>query len=89
MIFKRNLLINVFCFSHSIVAILHLYYARFVSHFLHDEGLLPTKEPFVNLLTQGMVQAKTYQVKSTGKYLREDEVEQKGESVPTQSLVHK
>ena len=74
---------NQFFCSNSIVAILHLYYARFVSHFLHDEGLLQTREPFVNLLTQGMVQAKTYQVRSTGKYIREDQVETKGDSVYT------
>lgn len=36
-------------------AVLHLLYARFVSHFLYDIGLSPTKEPFKNLLNQGMV----------------------------------
>ena len=36
-------------------AVLHLLYARFVSHFLYDIGLSPVKEPFKNLLNQGMV----------------------------------
>ncbi|XP_076233675.1 leucyl-tRNA synthetase, mitochondrial isoform X2 [Calliopsis andreniformis] len=57
--------------------VLHLYYARFISYFLHSEGLLPSQEPFKQLLVQGMVNGKTYQVKSTGKYLRADEVEKK------------
>ncbi|KOC68609.1 putative leucine--tRNA ligase, mitochondrial [Habropoda laboriosa] len=58
-------------------AVLHLYYARFISHFLHSEGLLPCTEPFKQLLVQGMVFGKTYQVQSTGKYLKSDEVEEK------------
>nr|XP_033186313.1 probable leucine--tRNA ligase, mitochondrial [Bombus vancouverensis nearcticus] len=57
-------------------AVLHLYYARFISHFLHSEGLLPTPEPFKQLLVQGMVLNKTYQLKKTEKYLKADEVEE-------------
>ncbi|XP_076626527.1 leucyl-tRNA synthetase, mitochondrial isoform X2 [Colletes latitarsis] len=60
-------------------ATLHLYYARFISHFLHSEGLLPSKEPFKQLLVQGMVMGKTYQIENTGKYLKADAVEKKGE----------
>ncbi|XP_034191466.2 leucyl-tRNA synthetase, mitochondrial [Osmia lignaria lignaria] len=56
-------------------AVLHLYYARFISHFLHSEKLIPSQEPFKQLLVQGMVKGKSYQVKSTGKYLKADEVE--------------
>jgi leucyl-tRNA synthetase len=36
-------------------AILHLLYARFFTKVLYDVGLSPVKEPFENLLTQGMV----------------------------------
>ena len=36
-------------------AILHLLYARFYHKLLRDEGLLTSDEPFIRLLTQGMV----------------------------------
>lgn len=36
-------------------AILHLMYARFFQMALYDLGLVNTEEPFINLLTQGMV----------------------------------
>jgi leucyl-tRNA synthetase len=36
-------------------AILHLLYSRFFTKVLHDLGLVNADEPFVNLLTQGMV----------------------------------
>ncbi|MDO9385683.1 MAG: leucine--tRNA ligase [Thiobacillus sp.] len=41
-------------------AILHLLYARFFHKLMRDEGLVSSDEPFVNLLTQGMVIADTY-----------------------------
>nr|CAI5823146.1 unnamed protein product [Callosobruchus analis] len=55
-------------------AVLHLYYARFVNHFLHSLGLVPEKEPFKRLLVQGMVMGRSYRVKSTGEYLPECKV---------------
>ncbi|MDP1929429.1 MAG: leucine--tRNA ligase [Thiobacillus sp.] len=41
-------------------AILHLLYARFFHKLMRDEGLVTSDEPFINLLTQGMVIADTY-----------------------------
>ncbi|XP_050294862.1 leucine--tRNA ligase, mitochondrial [Anthonomus grandis grandis] len=55
-------------------AVLHLYYARFVSHFLHSLGLLPEKEPFKRLLVQGMVMGRSYRLKGSGQYLPEEKV---------------
>lgn len=56
-------------------AVLHLYYARFINHFLHSKGLVSHPEPFKRLLVQGMVMGQSFRVKGTGKYLKEDEVE--------------
>lgn len=56
-------------------AVLHLYYARFMNHFLHSCGLSPTSEPFSRLLVQGMVMGRSFRVKGSGKYVRESEVE--------------
>ncbi|EDV29005.1 uncharacterized protein TRIADDRAFT_52447 [Trichoplax adhaerens] len=65
-------------------AILHLLYARFVTHFLNDFGYISNKEPFACLLTQllsdirifqGMVHGRTYKTNSSGKYLKKNEVE--------------
>lgn len=53
---------------------LHLYYARFINHFLHSLKLVPEKEPFQRLLTQGMVMGRSFRVKDTGKYISEEEV---------------
>ena len=41
-------------------AILHLLYARFFHKLMRDEGLLDSDEPFINLLTQGMVVCETF-----------------------------
>ncbi|RJG05167.1 leucine--tRNA ligase [Noviherbaspirillum cavernae] len=41
-------------------AVLHLLYARFWTKVMRDFGLLKFDEPFVNLLTQGMVLNETY-----------------------------
>ncbi|XP_071785993.1 probable leucine--tRNA ligase, mitochondrial [Asterias amurensis] len=60
-------------------AIMHLLYARFINHFLHDQGLVAHKEPFTHLLTQGLVMGQSYRVASTGQYLRPDEVDANGE----------
>lgn len=41
-------------------AILHLLYARFFTKLMNDEGIVPVREPFKQLLTQGMVLQATY-----------------------------
>ncbi len=50
-------------------AILHLLYSRFFTKVLHKQKLLNFNEPFQHLLTQGMVQGKTYKNPRTGKYV--------------------
>ncbi|KAI5709012.1 hypothetical protein M8J76_008127 [Diaphorina citri] len=60
-------------------AVLHLYYARFIAHFLHAQGKTPAREPFKRLLVQGMIMGQTYREKTSGKYLKPDEVFTKGD----------
>ena len=55
-------------------AILHLLYSRFYTRVLRDFGYLKISEPFINLLTQGMV-CKETQACPTHGYLLPDEVE--------------
>ena len=63
-------------------AILHLLYARFVYKFLCDEGLIPNagldREPFQQLIAQGMVHGKTYSDPATGRFLLSHEVDHSG-----------
>ncbi|XP_057371482.1 leucine--tRNA ligase, mitochondrial-like [Daphnia carinata] len=60
-------------------AVLHLYFARFMSHFFHLIGWSPEREPFKRLLVQGMVMGRSYRVKGSGKYLKPEEVDFTGE----------
>ena len=72
-----NLFVHSFAFfPHP--AVLHLFFARFVCHFLHILGLVPHPEPFRRLLVQGMVMGRSYRVKGSGKYLKPEEIDFSG-----------
>lgn len=59
-------------------AILHLLYSRFLSKFLAKQGMWSggdlKGEPFRKLVTQGMVHGKTYKDKTTGRYMKPNEI---------------
>ena len=59
-------------------AVLHLLYARFWHHVLHDLGLVSTREPFQKLFNQGMIQGEDGQKmsKSRGNVVNPDDVVQ-------------
>ncbi|MBE9543494.1 MAG: leucine--tRNA ligase [Proteobacteria bacterium] len=62
-------------------AILHLLYSRFYTRILHDQGLVKFKEPFTNLLTQGMVCKETVSCPEHGYLLPQEVDSQKGNRV--------
>ncbi|XP_058534555.1 leucine--tRNA ligase, mitochondrial [Ochotona princeps] len=61
-------------------AVMHLFYARFLSHFCHDQKMVKHREPFHKLLAQGLIKGRTYRLPS-GQYLRKEEVDLTG-SIP-------
>ncbi|XP_069069519.1 leucine--tRNA ligase, mitochondrial [Pleurodeles waltl] len=59
-------------------AVMHLYYARFFSHFCCDQNMVKHKEPFQKLLVQGLIKGQTFKLASTGQYLKRDEIDFSG-----------
>ncbi|KGG12469.1 MULTISPECIES: leucine--tRNA ligase [Prochlorococcus] len=55
-------------------AILHLLYSRFLTKALSKRNLISVKEPFVKLLTQGMVQGITFKNIKTNKYIKTSDI---------------
>ncbi|XP_051574192.1 probable leucine--tRNA ligase, mitochondrial isoform X2 [Myxocyprinus asiaticus] len=64
-------------------AVMHLYYARFLSHFCRDQGMVSYREPFKKLLVQGLIKGQTFRVAETGQYLKKDDIDFTG-SEPVQ-----
>jgi leucyl-tRNA synthetase len=58
-------------------AITHLFVARLISHFLHNQNKLVNKEPFQRFISIGMVKGECYKTK-TGKYVEPSHAVQKG-----------
>ncbi|XP_076062094.1 leucyl-tRNA synthetase, mitochondrial [Oratosquilla oratoria] len=56
-------------------AVLHLYYARFIQHFLASQGYVKHKEPFKRLLVQGMVMGQSYKTSEDGRYLTHEQID--------------
>jgi leucyl-tRNA synthetase len=70
--FDPSLIQPVFCYVGGVEhAALHLFYARFITHFLHKKGLCHFREPFKTLLMQSVIKGRTYKV--DGKYVNEKE----------------
>ncbi|OON23131.1 putative leucine--tRNA ligase, partial [Opisthorchis viverrini] len=56
-------------------AIRHLYYARFMAHFLYDLGITPCREPFSRFLPIGLILGQTFVEPNTGRYVAPTEPE--------------
>ncbi|XP_072268361.1 leucine--tRNA ligase, mitochondrial [Pyxicephalus adspersus] len=56
-------------------AVMHLYYARFFSHFCQSHGMVKHREPFKKLLVQGLIKGQTFKLASSGRYLQRNEVD--------------
>ncbi|XP_078275985.1 leucine--tRNA ligase, mitochondrial [Rhinoraja longicauda] len=55
-------------------AVMHLYYARFISHFCNDQNMVKYREPFHKLLVHGLIKGKTYRLPLNGRYLKNEEI---------------
>ncbi len=64
-------------------AVLHLLYSRFFTKAMNDQNIISVREPFRNLLTQGMVLHATYK-DSEGQWVYPNEINKSGDK-----LIHK
>ncbi|CAK9294685.1 unnamed protein product [Gordionus sp. m RMFG-2023] len=62
-------------------ATLHLYFARFMQHFLHSIGMTQHKEPFKSLLMIGQVTNKSFFIQESGVYIPRERVDFKRKSL--------
>ncbi len=74
-------------------AVGHLLYARFWTHFLHDLGLAPVREPFRKLINQGMILGRSlliYKHKSAHRFVSADLIppDQKDLYLPIRIDIH-
>uniref|UniRef100_A0A667YSL1 leucine--tRNA ligase n=1 Tax=Myripristis murdjan TaxID=586833 RepID=A0A667YSL1_9TELE len=60
-------------------AVMHLYYARFLSHFCRDQGLVAHREPFRKLLVQGLIKGQTFRLADSGQYVKREDIDFTGE----------
>ncbi|XP_044534837.1 probable leucine--tRNA ligase, mitochondrial [Gracilinanus agilis] len=58
-------------------AVMHLFYARFMSHFCNAQKMVKHREPFHKLLVQGLIKGQTFRLPS-GQYLKREEVDLTG-----------
>ncbi|AIV03562.1 leucyl-tRNA synthetase [Candidatus Malacoplasma girerdii] len=74
-IFKRWLPVDTYVGGQE-HAVLHLLYARFWHRFLYDIGIVPTKEPFNEVINQGMILGPNGEKmsKSRGNVINPDEI---------------
>lgn len=59
-------------------AVMHLLYARFIHKVLHRHGFVGNawREPFKELIVQGLVKGRSYRLKTNCRYLTPDEAQQ-------------
>uniref|UniRef100_A0A1I8AZN0 leucine--tRNA ligase n=1 Tax=Meloidogyne hapla TaxID=6305 RepID=A0A1I8AZN0_MELHA len=69
-------------------ALMHLFFARFICHFLHGIGLIPCAEPFARFISLGVVRSRSFQLINDGKYVPAEEVEGDPRS-PDNLLMHR
>lgn len=55
-------------------AVMHLFYARFLSHFCHDQKMVKHREPFHKLLAQGLIKGQTFRLPS-GQCLKKEDID--------------